>query len=75
MPTNSLTLAGSRLPALNDFDETLPGPFEWDVKRMAASFTIAARNNGFAKADMWAATRASVRAYRERWPGSLRWAP
>ena len=32
---------------VNDFDETLPGPFEYDVKRMAASFTIAARNNGF----------------------------
>jgi len=30
---------------INDFDETLPGPFEYDVKRMAASFTIAARNN------------------------------
>src|SRR5690349_160660 len=50
---------------LNDFDETLPGPFEWDVKRMAASFTIAARNNGFAEADAWAATAASVTAYRE----------
>src|SRR6201997_2117728 len=50
---------------LNDFDETLPGPFEYDVKRMAASFTIAARNNGFAKADAHAATMASVRAYRE----------
>ena len=50
---------------LNDFDETLPGPFEYDVKRMAASFTIAARNNGFAKADTRAATLASVRAYRE----------
>ena len=36
---------------LNDFDETLPGPFEYDLKRMAASFTIAARNNGFSKAD------------------------
>ena len=36
---------------LNDFDETLPGPFEYDVKRMAASFTIAARNNGFSKAE------------------------
>ena len=34
---------------LNDFDETLPGPFEYDVKRMAASFAIAARNNGFTK--------------------------
>ena len=50
---------------LNDFDETLPGPFEYDVKRMAASFTIAARNNGFSKADTTAATRASVAAYRE----------
>ena len=50
---------------VNDFDETLAGPFEWDVKRMAASFTIAGRNNGFAKADTRAATRASVRAYRE----------
>ena len=50
---------------LNDFDETLPGPFEYDVKRMAASFTIAARNNGFSKADTRAATLASVRAYRE----------
>ncbi len=43
---------------LNDFDETLPGPFEYDVKRMAASFTIAARNNGFSKADARAATGA-----------------
>jgi uncharacterized protein (DUF2252 family) len=50
---------------LNDFDETLPGPFEFDVKRMAASFTIAARNNGFTKADTRAATMASVTAYRE----------
>jgi uncharacterized protein (DUF2252 family) len=50
---------------LNDFDETLPGPFEYDVKRMAASFTIAARNNGFSEADAHAVTLASVRAYRE----------
>ncbi len=50
---------------LNDFDETLPGPFEYDVKRMAASFTIAARNNGFAKADTRTATLASVTSYRE----------
>jgi uncharacterized protein (DUF2252 family) len=50
---------------LNDFDETLPGPFEYDVKRMAASFTIAGRNNGFSKADTRAVTLASVRAYRE----------
>ena len=50
---------------LNDFDETLPGPFEYDVKRMAASFTIAGRNNGFSKSDARAATLASVAAYRE----------
>jgi uncharacterized protein (DUF2252 family) len=50
---------------LNDFDETLPGPFEYDVKRMAASFTIAGRNNGFPEADTRAATLASVTAYRE----------
>ncbi len=50
---------------LNDFDETLPGPFEYDVKRMSASFTIAARNNGFSKADARDVTLASVRAYRE----------
>jgi uncharacterized protein (DUF2252 family) len=50
---------------LNDFDETLPGPFEYDVKRMAASFTIAARNNGFTAADTRASTLASVAAYRQ----------
>ena len=50
---------------LNDFDETLPGPFEYDVKRMAASVTIAARNNGFSPTYARAATRASVTAYRE----------
>jgi uncharacterized protein (DUF2252 family) len=50
---------------LNDFDETLPGPFEYDVKRMAASFVIAGRNNGFSKADARAGAMASVTAYRE----------
>ena len=49
---------------LNDFDETLPGPFEYDVKRMAASFTIAARNNGFSKAD----TREATMAVGDRLP-------
>ena len=59
---------------VNDFDETLPGPFEFDVKRMAASFAIAGRNNGFAKADIAAATRAAVTAYREAMgPSSGRW--
>src|SRR6516165_7863311 len=50
---------------LNDFDETLPGPFEYDVKRMAASFAIAGRNNGFSEADTRAATLKSVQSYRE----------
>ncbi len=50
---------------LNDFDETLPGPFEYDVKRMAASFTIAARYNGLTTAQAASVTQASVRAYRE----------
>jgi uncharacterized protein (DUF2252 family) len=50
---------------LNDFDETLPGPFEYDVKRMAASFVIAGRNNGFSKADARAAAMAAVTAYQE----------
>jgi uncharacterized protein (DUF2252 family) len=54
---------------VNDFDETLPGPFEYDVKRMAASCTIAARNNGFTRADARAATRVSVTAYREAMAG------
>ncbi len=54
---------------LNDFDETLPGPFEYDVKRMAASFTIAARNNSFTNTDARLATLASVTAYREAMAG------
>ena len=54
---------------LNDFDETLPGPFEYDVKRMAASFTIAARNNGFTQTDARGATLVSVAAYREAMAG------
>jgi uncharacterized protein (DUF2252 family) len=54
---------------VNDFDETLPGPFEYDVKRMAASFTIAGRNNGLAKADTRAVTLEAARAYREAMAG------
>jgi uncharacterized protein (DUF2252 family) len=49
---------------LNDFDETLPGPFEYDVMRMAASFTIAARNSGYGKSETRAVTLAAVRRYR-----------
>jgi len=54
---------------VNDFDETLPGPFEYDVKRMAASFTIAARNNLFNKADARLVTHAAVTAYRQAMAG------
>ncbi len=50
---------------LNDFDETLPGPFEWDVKRLAASITVSARNNGFSRKQARAATRSAMRNYRE----------
>jgi uncharacterized protein (DUF2252 family) len=50
---------------INDFDETLTGPFEYDVKRLAASFTIAARHRGFAKDDVRAVTRTAAAAYRE----------
>jgi uncharacterized protein (DUF2252 family) len=49
---------------VNDFDETLRGPWEWDVKRMAASFILAGRDNGFAAAEMEAAAAASARFYR-----------
>ncbi len=50
---------------LNDFDETLPGPFEYDVARLAASFFIAGRNNGFTDAQSQNAALASVTSYRE----------
>jgi uncharacterized protein (DUF2252 family) len=50
---------------LNDFDETLPGPFEWDVKRLAASFEIAGRDRDFTKADRAKAVVAAVGSYRE----------
>ena len=49
----------------NDFDETLPGPWEWDVKRLAASIVIAGRTNGFSAAQNRAATMATVRGYRQ----------
>ncbi|MCX4744152.1 DUF2252 domain-containing protein [Kitasatospora sp. NBC_01287] len=49
---------------LNDFDETLPGPFEWDVKRLAASIAVAAAANEESEATAHAAARDSARAYR-----------
>jgi uncharacterized protein (DUF2252 family) len=51
---------------INDFDETLPGPFEWDVKRLAAGFVTAGRANGFSLKEQNSTVRACVRAYRER---------
>jgi uncharacterized protein (DUF2252 family) len=50
---------------INDFDETLPGPWEWDVKRLAASFEIAAIDRGFNTATRRAIVLSCVRAYRE----------
>ena len=49
---------------VNDFDETLPASFEWDVKRLAASVVVAARDHGFADSRGLAAARGSARAYR-----------
>ncbi|MGA5064603.1 DUF2252 domain-containing protein [Streptomyces exfoliatus] len=50
---------------INDFDETLPGPWEWDVKRLSASFVIAGRANGFDDTERARIVRATVRSYRE----------
>ncbi len=50
---------------LNDFDETLPGPFEWDVKRLAASVEIAGRDRGFDDKTRRASVLASISSYRE----------
>jgi uncharacterized protein (DUF2252 family) len=51
---------------INDFDETLPGPWEWDVKRLAASFEIMGRDRGFSAADRRAVVMAGVAEYRDR---------
>ncbi len=49
---------------INDFDETLPGPWEWDVKRLAASFEIAGRDRGFTPAERRAVVLAMAEDYR-----------
>ncbi|MFE2345672.1 DUF2252 domain-containing protein [Kitasatospora cineracea] len=51
---------------LNDFDETLPGPFEWDVQRLAASLAVAAQENGESPESAHRVVLEAVRAYRER---------
>ena len=50
---------------VNDFDETLPGPWEWDVKRLAASLEVAARGNNYSGKQRRAIITATVRQYRE----------
>jgi uncharacterized protein (DUF2252 family) len=50
---------------VNDFDETLPGPWEWDIKRLAASFAIAGRDRDFTPKETRAAVLRTVRSYRE----------
>ena len=50
---------------INDFDETLPGPWEWDVKRLAASLSVAGRENGYPEAERKTIVRGAVGAYRE----------
>ena len=50
---------------INDFDETLPAPFEWDIKRLATSFYVGALDNDFSDKDCTTITRACVQAYRE----------
>src|SRR5437763_1474091 len=49
---------------VNDFDETLPGPWEWDVKRLSASMLIAARDNGFGAKEQDRVVLDTVGAYR-----------
>jgi uncharacterized protein (DUF2252 family) len=51
---------------INDLDETFPGPWEWDVKRLGASLVLAARDNGFSKQIAKDAVRAAAATYRER---------
>lgn len=51
---------------INDFDETLPGPWEWDVKRLAASFEVMGRHRGFSRSQRREVVTAGVREYRNR---------
>jgi len=50
---------------INDFDETLPAPWEWDLKRLAVSFAVAARDNRYSDKNVRHVAVACVRAYRE----------
>ena len=57
---------GNMLFDINDFDESLPAPWEWDIKRLTASFVVAARHIGLSDHNARDASRACVRSYRER---------
>ena len=54
---------------LNDFDETAPGPWEWDVKRLAASIVVAGRGNGFSTVETRESVLATLRSYRDAMAG------
>jgi uncharacterized protein (DUF2252 family) len=58
-----------RVFSINDFDETLPGPFEWDMKRLAASIAVAGRDRGFDDAVCRSVVRGTAREYREAMAG------
>jgi uncharacterized protein (DUF2252 family) len=64
---------------VNDFDETLPGPWEWDIKRLVTSMVIAGRDNNLRKKDIRSAAVATAKAYRSRmallasWPALDVW--
>ena len=61
---------------LNDFDETLPGPWEWDVKRLVASFAIAARENGIGRKQRHSIVRTVARSTGSEcasWPPRGTW--
>lgn len=51
---------------INDFDETFPATWEWDLKRLASSFIIASKHNGHSKSDRREAAKRTVEAYRDR---------
>jgi len=54
---------------ITDFDETLHGPFEWDLKRLAASLVLASRSRGFSEHDGRHAVHRTIRSYRTRMAG------
>jgi uncharacterized protein (DUF2252 family) len=58
---------------INDFDETLPGPWEWDVKRLVAGRAVVGRVNSFTRANRERAVRACAKAYRGACGRSRRW--